>query len=119
MGGIAGIFNSDGSRIDSELLQRMLVSIAGRGPDNHAVCHDAHAALGEVRPGADDRASRKTPAHNADRSLWIAFDGEIYNARDLRSDLRRREHNVATGSDADLALCAFEEYGEDCVRHLS
>ena len=49
MGGIAGILNSDGSRIDPGLLERMLLSIAGRGPGNHAVCYDAHAALGQSR----------------------------------------------------------------------
>jgi asparagine synthase (glutamine-hydrolysing) len=119
MGGIAGILNSDGSRIDPELLQRMLRSIADRRRDHLAVSDDAHAALGETRPAVVDRASRKTLTHNADRSLWIAFDGEICNARELRSDLRRRGHDVAARSDADVALCAFEEYGEDCVRHLS
>jgi asparagine synthase (glutamine-hydrolysing) len=119
MGGIAGILNSDGSRIDPERLDRMLRSITGRGPETYALWHDGQAALGEVRPAAGPPASRKAPAHNADRPLCIAFDGEIYNAGELHSDLRCRGHKITTRGDAELVLAAFEEYGEDCVRHLS
>src|SRR5262245_10802308 len=119
MGGISGILTSDGQRIDPARLDRMLRSIAAGGPDNHAVCHDGQAALGEVHHAARLPASRKALAQNADRALWIAFDGEIYNSRELRSDLRCRGHKVTTGSQAAVALAAFEEFGEDCVRHFN
>jgi asparagine synthase (glutamine-hydrolysing) len=118
VGGIAGILNSDGMGVEPALLEGMLRAIAHRGTNGAGVCYDGSAALGEVRSAACPPIARTAPLP-ADRGLSIAFDGAIYNDCDLRDDLRRRGHQFTTGSDAELALRAFEEFGEDCVRHFN
>src|SRR5258708_37837247 len=57
--------------------------------------------------------------HNRDKSLWITFDGEIFNDSELRRDLARRGYAFTTQSDTEVVLAAYEEYGEDCVRHFN
>jgi asparagine synthase (glutamine-hydrolysing) len=119
MGGIVGILNSDGSRIDPALLEGMLLAIAHRGPDDSGIYQDSHAGLGHVRRVLGHPSPARQPLPNADRSLWITFDGEIYNDRELRKDLKTRGHAFATPSAAEVVLCAYEEYGEDCVRRFN
>src|SRR5262245_20391944 len=119
MAGIAGILRADGSRVEAALLNAMLQAIAHRGPAGAAACQDTCAALGEVRTVATAPGETKPPALACWRGLTIAFDGALSNDRELRNDLRRRGRQFTTGSDAELALHAFEEFGEDCVRHMN
>ena len=65
-----------------------------------------------------DLAGGKQPMHNADRTKWIVFNGEIYNYRELRSDLAARGHRFATRSDTEVIVHAWEQWGEDCVKRL-
>jgi asparagine synthase (glutamine-hydrolysing) len=119
MGGIAGILNSDGSRIDPARLQAMLASIAHRGRGHRAGFLDAHAALTEICPVLLAREPLRPLLASPDRALWIAFDGEIHNTRELRRDLMARGHAFESTAPAEIALHAFQEFGEDCVRHFN
>ena len=61
---------------------------------------------------------RHQPIHNEDKTVWIVFNGEIYNYRDLRSTLEKKGHNFYTNSDTESIVHLYEQFGEDCVKHL-
>ncbi len=119
MGAIAGILKSDGARIDQAILNRMLLAIEHRGPDEKGVFHDSHAALANARLRTNGRDELRLPLHNRDKSLWITFEGEIVNDGELRRDLVRLGYVFTTQSDTEVVLAAYEEFGEDCVRHFN
>lgn len=115
MGGIAGILNAEKGRGDAALLEAMLLSIAHRGPDDTGLVQDDRAALGHV--GRKRNAARQ-PLASSDRSNWIVFDGQLLNAPELASELKRCGRDLAGADDAQLVLEAYRIFGEDCVRHL-
>jgi asparagine synthase (glutamine-hydrolysing) len=119
MGAIAGVLKSDGSRIDLAIASRMLSAIEHRGPDQKGVYHDGQAALANARLRTHAPDEPRLPLPNRDQSLWIAFDGEIFNDSELRRDLAGRGQVFTTQSDAEVVLAAYEEFGEDCVRHFN
>lgn len=119
MCGIAGIVNTDGRRIDSALLAGMLLAIDHRGPDGSGIYQDSHAGLGHVRLSIIDRAGGRQPMHNEDRSLWITFNGEIFNYVELMDELKARGHVFASKCDTEVIVHAYEEWGEDCVKHFN
>lgn len=96
----------------------MAAALQHRGPDHTGLHQDSHALLGTCRLAIIDIASGNQPIYNKDKSLVIVFNGEIYNHRDLRARLEARGHIFHTRSDTEVILCAFEEYGPDCVTHL-
>ncbi len=63
-------------------------------------------------------SSGQQPIHNADRTAWIVFNGEIYNYRELRAQLEKRGHQFYTNSDTEAIVHAYDEYGTDCPKHL-
>src|SRR5262245_53625163 len=118
MGGIAGVLKADGSRVEPALLERMLQALVHRGPAGAAVFDGFHAALGELRSAPRAPSSATAPLA-ASHGLTIAFDGALYNGLDLRRELRARGQRCVGESAAGLALLAFQEFGEDCVRHFN
>jgi asparagine synthase (glutamine-hydrolysing) len=96
----------------------MATALQHRGPDHTGHHQDSHALLGTCRLAIIDIASGNQPIYNKDKSLVIVFNGEIYNHRDLRARLEAKGHIFHTRSDTEVILCAFEEYGPDCVTHL-
>lgn len=117
MGGIAGIVSAERGRVDTPLLEAMLLSIEHRGPGDSGMIQDECAGLGVVRDDAERRTARQ-PLSNRDRSFWIVFDGELVNTAELREALTRRGTVENGAADAELALQAYAEFGEDCVRYL-
>jgi asparagine synthase (glutamine-hydrolysing) len=116
MCGIAGLINNDPGR---ELaLQRMLDALAHRGPDGAGVHHDALATLGHRRLSIIDLNGGKQPLYNADRSLVLVCNGEIYNFRELRSRLEQDGYRFLTNSDCEVILGLYERYGDDLLSHL-
>src|SRR4051794_6692203 len=116
MCGICGEWNPEG--IERETLGRMNAAIAHRGPDDRG-----EAILGEVglamrRLSIVDLAGGHQPMKNEDGTVWIVFNGEIYNHRELRRDLERRGHRFATASDTEVILHLYEERGEHVVDEL-
>jgi len=119
MCGIAGIYHVEPSRPASEeCVARMAAAITHRGPDDGTVHMDGPMGFGHRRLSIIDVAGGRQPIFNEDRSKAIIFNGEIYNFHPLTEDLIRRGHRFETRSDTEAILHAYEEYGEDCVRHL-
>jgi asparagine synthase (glutamine-hydrolysing) len=119
MCGICGIVNLDGGAADAGLLVRMLGTVRHRGPDGSGVHADGPAGLGHVRLSIIDPDGGRQPMANEDGSLWVTFNGEIFNFVELMADLKGRGHRFATRSDTEVILHAYEEFGEDCVRHFN
>jgi asparagine synthase (glutamine-hydrolysing) len=117
MCGITGIvdFRSPPSL---ELLGRMTSTLKHRGPDGNGCYHDGPAALGHARLAIIDLVTGDQPMWSEDRSTAVVFNGEIYNFRSVRKALEARGHTFKTQSDTEVILRAYDEYGEDCPRHL-
>lgn len=92
--------------------------IIHRGPDDQGIYADAQAQIGMRRLSIIDLAGGHQPIHNEDKSIWIVFNGEIYNFQDLRHDLERHGHVFYTNSDTECIVHAYEQYGDDCFTKL-
>ena len=112
--------------LTKDIVERMTDAIRHRGPDDAGVYLSAdngqserpQAALGHRRLSIIDLSTGHQPLSNEDATVWIAFNGEIYNYRELRSDLEARGHRFATNTDTEVIVHLYEEYGPDCVDHL-
>ncbi len=89
-----------------------------RGPDGGGSIHAPWMALGHRRLAIIDRAGGDQPMTNEDRSVWIVFNGEIYNHHQLRRELEAKGHQFRTSSDTEAIVHAYEEFGDECVDHL-
>jgi asparagine synthase (glutamine-hydrolysing) len=118
MCGIAGIVRRQGAQIDRELLERMNNAIRHRGPDDDGFYFSDGVGLSMRRLAIIDLKTGKQPIHNADRTAWIVFNGEIYNYRELRKQLEGLGHTFYTDSDTEAIIHAYDEYGTDCPKHL-
>ena len=119
MCGIAGIveFAKD-ARAGSNPIRQMCDVMSHRGPDDEGFYTDGPASIGMRRLSIVDLATGHQPISNEDGSLWIVFNGEIYNHLILREQLIARGHAYHTHSDTETIVHLFEEYGGDCVQHL-
>lgn len=118
MCGIAGQIRADGQRPDAELLHRMCAAIEHRGPDSRGVHIDDGVGLGIQRLRVIDLVSGDQPIFNEDRSVAVVLNGEIYNHRELRRDLKRKGHRFSTESDTEVIVHLYEEVGVDFVKSL-
>ncbi len=128
MCGIAGFADSTSSagdrpltaRLDAEfsLVHRMCEVIRHRGPDDEGVHVEPGLGIGMRRLSIIDLAGGHQPMHNETRTVWIVFNGEIYNYRELRRELEARGHQFYTSSDTEPIVHAYEEWGEDAFRRL-
>ncbi|MBM3847014.1 MAG: asparagine synthase (glutamine-hydrolyzing) [Verrucomicrobia bacterium] len=120
MCGIAGMFNASGVPMDVEnRMRRALASIRHRGPDEFGIYLHPKAALGNARLSIVDLEGGQQPICNEDGSLWIVFNGEIFNHAELRPLLESRGHRFSTRSDTEVILHLFEEMGPDCLHKLN
>ncbi len=116
---IAGIVSLDPrGRVDQEQLTRMRDVQRHRGPDGAGVWIDGPVGLAHRRLAIVDVAGGRQPMANEDETLWIVFNGEIYNHPRLRPDLEARGHQYRTRSDTETILHLYEEYGDRCVERL-
>ncbi len=119
MCGICGIFNFDSNEpVDRGALQRANDAMAHRGPDDQGIHINGAAGLGNRRLSIIDLPGGHQPITNEDESLWITFNGEIYNHLELRPDLLARGHRFRTHSDTEIILHLYEEYDLGFVDHL-
>lgn len=116
MCGIAGIVNSDPSR--DVAMRRMLDALAHRGPDGEGIYHDGLATLGHRRLSIIDLAGGQQPLRNADRSILLVCNGEIYNYRELRRELERDGYQFLTHSDCEVIIALYERYGDRLLNRL-
>ena len=120
MCGISGLVSLDGdlSPDVSAAIAAMTDRLHHRGPDGGGYFHAPWLALGHRRLAIIDRAGGDQPMANEDQSVWIVFNGEVYNHHDLRHDLEARGHRFRTQSDTEAIVHAYEEYGDACVERL-
>jgi asparagine synthase (glutamine-hydrolysing) len=119
MCGICGIVSFDRFRtVEPRLVKAMADSIRHRGPDDEGLYDGGQAVLGHRRLSIIDLHSGHQPIANEDGTVWIVFNGEIYNYRELRQALVAKGHQFKTQSDTETIVHLYEEYGADCVRHL-
>ncbi len=119
MCGIAGFLNFDNRPADRSLLSRMIRTLHYRGPDGTGSYIDGAVALAHKRLSIIDLAGGRQPMGAGSDSLWITFNGEIFNYVELREELIKKGHRFATRSDTEVILHLYQEYGADCVRHMN
>jgi asparagine synthase (glutamine-hydrolysing) len=119
MCGIAGVmrFGRDG-RADSGAVRQMCAAMVHRGPDDEGVYTDGPVGIGMRRLSIIDVAGGHQPISNENGTIWIVFNGEIYNHAELRKQLEARGHRYRTNSDTETIVHLYEEYGRECVQHL-
>ena len=115
MCGIAGVYLFDGKGVDFGLLRRMNDLMTHRGPDAEGFYQDRHVGLAMRRLKVIDLASGDQPIHDEDQSLWVVFNGEIYNYRELRKTLTARGHRFYTHSDTEVIAHQYQEEKENCL----
>jgi len=118
MCGIAGIVSLDGRPVDPREVRSMCRVMAHRGPDDEGLHAGRGAVLGMRRLSIIDVETGHQPLGNEDGSAWGVCNGEIYNYRELRGDLARRGHALATGSDSEVIVHLYEDLGRGCVEML-
>lgn len=118
MCGITGIVTSGNERIEAATVERMCHSIAHRGPDDQGVFVKNGTGLGMRRLSIIDLTSGHQPIFNEDGSIWVVFNGEIYNFPSLRKNLIDRGHHFSTLTDTEVMVHLYEEMGSDCLRAL-
>jgi len=105
--------------IAPEELRRMNEAIFHRGPDEEGFYHHEQIGMAMRRLSIIDLSSGQQPISNEDGTLWIVYNGEIYNYLELRAELERRGHRFKTKSDTEAIVHAYEEYGVDCPSKLN
>jgi asparagine synthase (glutamine-hydrolysing) len=119
MCGIAGIVNSvQSERIDEEIIHRMCNKIVHRGPDDEGIYVKAGVGLGMRRLSIIDLSGGHQPVFNEDRTIWVVYNGEIYNFPELRKALVAQGHKFRTQSDTEVIVHLYEEMGAECVSKL-
>src|SRR5213594_688143 len=118
MCGLAGLLSLGDKTVFEEEIQSMCDAMVHRGPDDAGYYVRDGIALGMRRLSIIDLSTGNQPVHNEDRSVWVVFNGEIYNFKSLRADLERRGHSFYTGTDTEVIVHLYEQYGERCVEKM-
>ncbi len=119
MCGIAGLVAVDGLDRDAPArARRMRDVLTHRGPDEAGLHCDEHAALAHRRLSIVDLSTGQQPLSNEDGSVWVVFNGEIYNHADVRHELEACGHQYRTKSDTETIVHGYEQWGDDCVQRL-
>ena len=101
---------------DKELLRKMMNSVKHRGPDQSGGIISEHFSLGHQRLSIIDLSERgKQPMCNEEGDKWVAFNGEIYNFKEIREGLEKKGHRFKSNTDTEVIVHAYEEYGPKCV----
>jgi asparagine synthase (glutamine-hydrolysing) len=119
MCGIAGIINYNHNEDMQSLLCRMIGLIRHRGPDASGIFISPNAGLAHVRLSIIDLSGGDQPIHNEDRSIWIVFNGEIFNYPELRKDLVARGHRFYTQTDTEVLVHLYEEHDPGMFKDLN
>ena len=118
MCGIAGYFDKS-NKASETVLNRMLTRINHRGPDECGIYTKDNFGFGSVRLSIIDLTGGHQPMPNENLTLWIVFNGEIFNYVELKKELQNKGHNFRTQSDTEVIIHLYEEYGEDCLSKLN
>lgn len=115
MCGIAGVI---GWRDDGQLIRQMTHSLRHRGPDGEGHFVGDRRCVGATRLSIVDLAAGVQPVFNETNEICVVFNGEIYNHRELRGELRREGHVFRTETDTEVIVHLYEELGDQCVSRL-
>lgn len=118
MCGILGIVQTDGKLVSRRLLENMTSSLAHRGPDGDGMIIRGQVGLGHRRLAIIDLVAGRQPMCNEDEQIWITYNGELYNYRELRQQLQAKGHVFRSNSDTETIIHAYEEWRERCVEHF-
>jgi asparagine synthase (glutamine-hydrolysing) len=119
MCGIAGVVHSHpDAAVDHATVHRMCEAIVYRGPDDEGIFVKAGVGLGMRRLSIIDLVGGHQPVFNEDKTIWIVFNGEIYNFPELRGELEKRGHRFYTHTDTEVIVHLYEDMGADCVNKL-
>lgn len=118
MCGISGYVRLNGSPVDHDTIERMVVALKHRGPDAQTVFLDGPVGFGHARLSIIDLAGGDQPLFNEDRSISVICNGEIYNYRELTARLKQRGHQFRTGSDCEVLAHLWEESGTAMLDEL-
>ena len=120
MCGICGIVNIDeGPPPEIELLERMMGRLLHRGPDSSGYYRDKKVGLGHTRLSIIDLETGAQPLSNEDASVWVTFNGEIFNYIELAEELYSHGHVFKTKSDTEVIVHAYEQWGASCFEHFN
>jgi asparagine synthase (glutamine-hydrolysing) len=120
MCGITGVLNlNDHPPVEATTLLQMLEMIRHRGPDGFGIYRDEHVGLGSARLSIIDLSGGDQPISNEDGTLWIVFNGEIFNYVELRPQLVARGHRFSTNTDTEVIVHLYEDYGPACLPYLN
>ena len=119
MCGICGFCFPDKKPVDFDVLKRMTATLQHRGPDDKGYYTDAGIALGHRRLSIIDLDTGKQPIHNEDKTIYVVFNGEIYNFPELRRGLEERGHRFYTKTDTEVLVHLYEEMGEGCLERIN
>lgn len=118
MCGIAGIVNFTQEPLDTSIVRQMVEVLSHRGPDGDGVFTDKHVVIGHARLSIIDVLGSSQPLSNEDGSVWVTFNGEIYNYRQIRRELILAGHHLRTKGDTEVLVHLYEQYGQGMVEHL-
>ena len=119
MCGIAGIARREGGGIDTRTLARMAAAIQHRGPDGYGFYAGQHVGLAHTRLSIIDLAGGSQPLSNEDGRVWVTYNGEVYNYRELAAELTARGHRVRTRCDTEVLVHGWEEWGPGLLDRLN
>ncbi len=119
MCGICGICFSDERQLDLNVLKKMTTTLQHRGPDDDGYYINAGIALGHRRLSIIDLDTGKQPIHNEDETIYVVFNGEIYNFPELKKELEEKGHRFYTKTDTEVLVHLYEERGERCIESLA
>ena len=118
MCGIAGMVGRSDEQVHAEQVHSMCQTIVHRGPDDEGIYARGPVGLGMRRLSIIDLSGGRQPIHNEDHSVWVVFNGEIYNFPELRQELEARGHSFYTHSDTEVIVHLYEEMGAECFAKL-
>jgi asparagine synthase (glutamine-hydrolysing) len=120
MCGIVGAIHFDGRQINALQIEAMAGVLTHRGPDDAGILIEGTVGLGHRRLKIIDLSpSGHQPMTNQDQTIWITFNGEIYNFLELRKELIQSGKTFISRSDTEVIIRAYEEWGEECVQHFN
>src|SRR5437870_6448380 len=120
MCGIAGQFNFQRREpVDRETIEQMAHSIAHRGPDDEGFFIAGPIGLGFRRLSIIDLAGGHQPMSDAEETVWVILNGEIYNFKELRAELENRGHRFCTNADTEVIVHGYKEWGTEVLNHLN
>lgn len=120
MCGICGIYTiKKDIPVEYALLEKMCQALIHRGPDDQGIYIDDSFAIGMRRLSIIDVEGGHQPMHNEDKSIWVVYNGEIYNFKELKETLKSYGHQFATNCDTEVIVHAYEQFGISFVEHFN